>query len=269
MTEPTFKSYPGIAQSIGITVIVILGMLLFSPLKLLLDNLIDQEASMLIYYILSIGVPFWIVFTLRKKETGNASFNWKIKDKRIIPFIMLGAIALLFGIVTPISSLIPMPESVKELFLDLSRQTGIFSFILMVVAAPLLEELIFRGIILDGLLTRYSTVKSILLSSFLFGFVHLNPWQFVTGFILGIFIGWVYYRTKSLVYPIIIHATANLTGFLMRIFLDIDSTADETLLETYNGLNNLIFSIIGSVVILWVCIFFLNRMLDRKKKVVS
>jgi uncharacterized protein len=268
MTESSFKNYPGMAQSIGITVIVILGMLLFSPLKLLLDNLMGEEASMLIYYILSIGVPFWIVFTIRKKQTGNSSFNWNMKDKGIIPFIMVGAIALLFGIVTPLSSLIPMPESVKELFLELVRHIGIFSFLLMVVAAPILEELIFRGIILEGLLNRYSAVKSILLSSFLFGFVHLNPWQFVTGFILGIFIGWVYYRTKSLVYPIIIHATANLTGFLMRIFLDIDSQADKTLLESYGGMTNLLLSIFGSIIILWICIFFLNKMLDRMKKVV-
>jgi len=269
MTEPTFKSYPSMAQSIGITVIVILGMLLLSPIKLLFDSLIDKEASMFIYYIFSIGVPFWIVFTLRKKETGNASFNWKIEDKRIIPFIMAGTIALLFGIVTPMSSLIPMSESVKELFLDISRQTGIFSFILMVIAAPILEELIFRGIILDGLLTKYSTVKSILLSSFLFGFVHLNPWQFVTGFILGIFIGWVYYRTKSLSFPIIIHATANLTVFLMRIFLDIDSTADESLVESYGGITHLILAIVLSIIILWICIFLLNKALDRKQKVIS
>lgn len=269
MTEPTVKSYPGMAQSIGITVIVIIGMLLFTPVYLLLNKLIGKEASMLIYYILSVGVPFWIVFTIRKNETGIASFNLKMKDKRIIPFIMAGAIALLFGVVTPISSLIPMPESAKEMFLNLSRQTGIFSFLLMVIAAPILEELIFRGIILDGLLTKYSTVKSILLSSFLFGFVHLNPWQFVTGFILGIFIGWVYYRTKSLSFPIIIHATANLTGFLMRLFLDIDSTADESLVESYGGITRLILAIVLSVIILWICIFFLNRILNRKKKIVS
>ena len=77
--------------------------------------------------------------------------------------------ALLFGVITPIDSLIPMPEILKKALLDLAGQNGIFSFLLIVIAAPILEELLFRGIILDGLLKNYSPLKSILISSFLFG----------------------------------------------------------------------------------------------------
>lgn len=46
----------------------------------------------------------------------------------------------------------------------------------MVIAAPVLEELIFRGMMLEGLLKKYSPVTSIIISSILFGVAHLNPW---------------------------------------------------------------------------------------------
>jgi hypothetical protein len=259
MTEPTTTSYPNVVQSFGITGIVVLGMLLLSPVNLVLNKLIGKEASMLIYYLLAIGIPFWIVYSIRKSKTNYNSFNLTIENARIIPLVIVGTIALLFGIISPIGNLIPMPESIKKALMDFGSQTGIFAFFLMVIAAPILEELIFRGIILDGLLKKYSSTKSILISSLLFGLVHLNPWQFVTGLIIGIFSGWVYYRTRSLSFSIIIHAAANLSGFLMRYFIDIDSSMDDTLVEMYGGLTNLIIAIIGSIIIVAVCVHLLRK----------
>lgn len=113
---------------------------------------------MLIYYLLAIGIPFWIVNSVKKIKTSNNSFNLIIENKRIIPFLIVGTIALLFGIITPIISLIPMPQILKEAFMAMGSQKGIFTFALLVIAAPILEELIFRGIILDGLLKIYSPI---------------------------------------------------------------------------------------------------------------
>lgn len=259
------KNYPNIAQSFGITGIVILGMLLFIPVNLVLNKLIGKDASMLIYYILAIGIPFWIVYLIRKKKTGDNSFNLTIENKRIIPLVIVGTIALLFGIISPLGDLIPMSENIKKAFMDLADQTGPFAFILMVIAAPIFEELIFRGIILDGLLRKYSPIKSILISSLLFGLVHLNPWQFVTGFIIGIFSGWVYYRTKSLSLSIIIHASANLSAYLLRYVIDVESSKDKSLLQMYGGLTNLILAIVGSIIIISLCIYFLQKEFNKQK----
>ncbi|MGP1462773.1 CPBP family intramembrane glutamic endopeptidase [Tannerella sp.] len=265
MIESTTKSYPSVSQSFGITGILILGVLLFSPVDLLLNKFIGKEASMLICYLLSIGIPSWIVYLIRKRKTDAHSFNLTVKNKRIIPFIIIAAIVLLMGVVGPITSLIPIPESFKKALIGLVSQRGVFTFMLMVIAAPVLEEFIFRGIILDGLLKRYSPTKSILVSSLLFGLVHLNPWQFVTGFIIGIFSGWVYYRTRSLSFSIIIHAAANLTGFLMRFFIDVDSSMNASLLDMYSRLINLILVIAGSVLIVSVCVYFLRKEFERLK----
>lgn len=265
MTEATTKNYPNVAQSFGITGILILGMLLFIPVNFVLNNLIGKEASMLIYYLLAVGVPFWIVYSIRKNKTDINLFNLNIENRRTIPIVIICTIALLFGIVSPIEDLIPMPESIKKAFMDFGSETGIFTFILMVIAAPILEELIFRGIILDGLLGKYSPVKSILISSFLFGLAHLNPWQLITGFIIGIFSGWVYYRTKSLSLSVIVHASANLSGFLMRYFMDVDSLMDDTFLEICGGVVYMIWAIVGSIIIISICIYFLNKEFYKQK----
>ena len=101
----------------------------------------------------------------------------------------------------------------------LVSQTGVFAFLVFVLVAPLLEELIFRGVILDGLLRRYSPLTSILVSSVIFGLAHLNPWQFVTAFVLGCFMGWVYLRSGSLAGCVLIHMSANFSGYLLRLLL--------------------------------------------------
>lgn len=135
MTELENKSYPSIGQSFGILGIIILAAILASTL-FFLNKFINVEALQLIYYLLTFGVSFWIVYSIRKRKTGESTFNLKIENKRIIPFVVVAAIALLFGVISPIGELIPMPDFLKDAFLNMAKQSGFFSFLLMVVAAP-------------------------------------------------------------------------------------------------------------------------------------
>jgi membrane protease YdiL (CAAX protease family) len=198
-------SYPNIKQSWGIVGICILSMILFSPVSILLNIFTGKEISFLIYYLLSMGATFWIAHLKRRKWTDVDEYNFAFSSAKIAMLVSLAVIAIQLGIVSPVVSLIPMPEFMKDIVLEFAMRNGIFSFIAIVIAAPVLEELIFRGIILNGLLKRYSPLKSIVISSILFGVVHLNPWQFVAAFVIGIFSGWVYYKTKKLTLCILIH----------------------------------------------------------------
>jgi membrane protease YdiL (CAAX protease family) len=180
---------------------------------------------------------------------------------------MVVSIALLF-VASPISSLIPMPDSIKKDFMTMAYDTGIFSFLLIVIAAPIIEEMVFRGIILDGLLSRYSPFKSILLSSILFGIVHLNPWQFVIALIIGAFSGWIFYKTKNLTLSIIIHATVNLSGYIMRFFVN-ESSFDESLVESYGGLIGLLGTILLCIFVTVICIFFLRKEFIKQETIQS
>jgi len=142
-----------------------------------------------------------------------------------------------------------MPEFMQKIFMELAGQNGIFSMLTIVIAAPILEELIFRGIILDGLLKKYSPIKSILISSALFGIVHLNPWQFVTAMAIGILSGWVYYKTHNLLLCIIIHLVNNLSAFASMQFMDAEEMMNSDLTEQYGGLMNVIIITAGALVL--------------------
>ncbi len=218
------KYYPNITQSVILTAInILIALLVIIKLKPGLNTYINTEATNFICEILIVGITLGIASFNRKRFTNYNAFDFKIENLRIVPFIIIVSVVLLFGITSPLENFIPVPESFKKSMMDFGSQNGIFSFLLLVFAAPILEELLFRGIILDGLLKRYTSFVSILISSLLFGIVHLNPWSFINGIGIGIFSGWVYFKTRSVLPSIIIHASVNLSGFLLRLFVDIPS----------------------------------------------
>jgi uncharacterized protein len=263
----TFTSYPTIRQSIGASAILIGGMLMFSPVSFLMVSIIGKEASTLLYYVLAVGIPYLLINNIRKQKTSVTTHNFVVADKRVLPYLLIITLGIIYGLIAPLISLIPIPEWFKKILMTMSEGTGIFTFLMLVVAAPVLEELIFRGIILDGLLKKYRPVTAIVVSSVLFGFVHLNPWQFVTGFILGIFMGWVYYNTQSLTLTIFIHFVANFNAFFIRLFMDhtIESM-DESLIESYGGIVPTVVIVLSALFAMGVGIYFLNRKFTIERK---
>lgn len=101
-----------------------------------------------------------------------------------------------------------MPPSVQKFFEDIFTK-DVFSIISVVIAAPIMEELLCRGIVLGGLLKNYPPYKAILISALFFALIHLNPWQALPAFFSGLFLGWIFYKTKSVIPGMIIHATNN------------------------------------------------------------
>ena len=87
-------------------------------------------------------------------------------------------------------------------------------FILEVIIAPIFEEILMRGIILEGFLNRYKPATAIIISSIMFGAMHLNIFQFVNATIGGLFLGVIYYKTRSLVLCIVAHMINNLIPIL-------------------------------------------------------
>ena len=84
------------------------------------------------------------------------------------------------------------------------------------ITAPIFEELLFRGIILNGLLNKYknSSKKAIIYSAMVFGLVHLNIPQGINAFIGGIILGFIYCYTKSMKLSIFAHFINNLITFV-------------------------------------------------------
>ncbi len=225
--------YPSHAQSWGIVGIAILAMLVFIPAQSYLNNLFGNDAGLFLYYALAMGAVFIFAHFLRKKETGQSSYNFELASPKVIGLVAVTIIALHLGLLVPLANSIPMPDVFREIFMQLFSNSGFFTFLSVVIVAPVIEEIIFRGIILDGLLKRYSPQKSIIISSLLFGIVHLNPWQFAGAFLIGIFIGWVYYKTGKLTLAILIHFVNNLIGFIPVYFADSDMLQEVPTRELY------------------------------------
>jgi uncharacterized protein len=207
-------TYPSILQSVGIVGIIILFLIGCTPISFLTDRL-GEEFTLLFYYVSAWGLSFAAIHSIRRRKLGTSTYDFRISSWRQVIPTMLATVALVFGVVSPIQRLIPMPEAVLEILSGLGELNGPATIALLVLAAPFIEELIFRGIMLDGLLKRYRPLTAIFVSSLMFGLVHLNPWQFVTGFVLGLFMGWVYYYSRSVGACIVIHMAANLNAYAM------------------------------------------------------
>ena len=264
------ENYPSIAQSWGIlgimigTALFVVPALIFAPLLFGLDfNDMSFGAQILITTLLGTGIPCWIIYHLRKKKTNIDSFNLSIENRRIVPLIVLVAIPLNLGIAGPLVELVPMTdffrEMIREMVLEMAGDQGLLMFTALVIAAPILEELIFRGIMLDGLLRIYSPTKAVIVSSLLFGLVHLNPAQFVGGALVGGFMGWVYVHTRSVMATILIHAAFNLTAFTESYFIDVEEAIDMSYAEVLGGTTNYVLVVLGSVVITLGCVFLLDK----------
>jgi len=77
------------------------------------------------------------------------------------------------------------------------------------VFAPLFEEWLCRGLVLRGLLRQMNPAAAIVVSAIFFAVLHMNPWQAVPAFILGILFGYVYYKTGSLKLTMLMHCVNN------------------------------------------------------------
>ena len=84
-----------------------------------------------------------------------------------------------------------------------------FLILIIAVLPALSEELVFRGVIGRGLIARYGLVPGILLTSVLFGMVHIHPAHAVAVIPLGIALHLVYYWTRSFWAPVLLHLCNN------------------------------------------------------------
>ena len=99
-----------------------------------------------------------------EKKTSGKSYNLSFSSIKLMTLIALTIVGIQIGLTFPIVNSLYIPESMQVIILQLANQKGIFSFIPIVIAAPIIEEFIFRGIILDGFLRKFSPTKSILVS---------------------------------------------------------------------------------------------------------
>ncbi len=108
-----------------------------------------------------------------------------------------------------IITFLPDELLMEEIFIQLLDNNFVIVLISVGIIAPVLEELLFRGIILKGFLNNYSIKIAIIFSALIFAAAHFNVRQGIITFFMGLFLGWLYYKTKSLLLPIFSHFLNN------------------------------------------------------------
>lgn len=168
----------------------------------------------LIGYILTMLIALKYAIRKSKQQEGkHFRINFDKAPIWLFPVLIICTLALVV-LLGPVSHLIPMPVFIQKFFEKMLAK-DIFSIITAVIAAPIFEEILCRGIVLKGLLTNYSPNKAILISAIFFAALHMNPWQALPAFFGGLFIGWVYYKTQSVIPGMVIHATINGTALAL------------------------------------------------------
>lgn len=87
-------------------------------------------------------------------------------------------------------------------------------FLSAVIAAPIVEEVIFRGVVLGSFRKIFPAWASILISAVIFGVYHMNPVAIVYATVMGIIAGVVYEKKQNLLFPIMLHMANNFMGLL-------------------------------------------------------
>lgn len=154
----------------------------------------------------------------------------------------------------------PLEDNLGGVFSGLSRNVlGVLS---LAVLAPLLEEVLFRGAI-QGLLMRLfgRPWPAIIVAALIFGVFHMNPVQIVYATLLGIILGWIYYRTGSLLSVIVGHVLNNSLAVVTTLLYS--ASEEEAVADS-------LFGIVNFFVFAFLSIFFavkLHRSLPPMEEV--
>lgn len=211
--------YPTIAQGFSLLLWFVLATMVttFLFIPFLGDG--GSINSTITFGMYVISMALLSLLAMRFSENRPVTIIGDMVSIQPIVYLLIGVLVVAnIMIIDPLLSFFPMPEWMEE-WLMKGVQKDWASFLTIVIAAPLLEEFVFRGIVLEGFLRNYEPRKAIVWSSVLFGVFHLNPWQFVGATILGIYMGWLYYRTGSLVPSILVHFINNLLGYMAFYYL--------------------------------------------------
>lgn len=233
-TKPDLGRHPVLPIGVALGAVAVLIASLIAS-RFLLDALVDLEWSIAVYTAIAVLVGYgpsiwWCWYASRRWGTGRPAhdlglrFRWS--DAGWGPIVWISAFAAELAMILLVDltgiPLIPNTEPIGDL--DADRTYVITLLIATVVAAPLVEEAVFRGLMLRGLLSRIAVVPAVAVQGVLFGLAHVDPVR-GTGNIglalvlsaVGVVLGGAAYLLRRLGPVIIAHALFN--GFVVLIVL--------------------------------------------------
>ena len=175
------------------------------------ENILNSITDFIYQY----GVILIVIVVINKsfKTNGEILYREEISKKKYLAGVglMIGYIFITYGVFDIFLYSMPtlndgLYEYLEEYLLNTSY---IFIFISTCIIAPIFEEILYRGVLLNGLLKKYNYKKAIIYSAIIFGIAHMNLPQGVNAFFLGVIIGLAYYYARSIYLCMAMHFVNN------------------------------------------------------------
>lgn len=176
--------------------------------------------SLIVLFIAAIPTICILSFMMKKEFEDTVFSEWEtIGKKEVLIFGFMG-IFIASGLgrlvqVLPMDNIIGSYQAVSEEF---AGNSLVFQILTLCIVAPVVEEMIFRGVMYRRLLEYTDKVTAVIFSAAIFGIYHGNLVQGVYALILGVLLCFVYDFCKSLLAPIFVHMACNTTALIMMYF---------------------------------------------------
>lgn len=240
--------------------IQIIGGAVITNLWSLITGNSDKTAAMLITTTGVIGLLTIVIFLWTRYA--EVSPTWL----RTRPWTVLS-----WSVIAALGALIPsawIQEQMPELPNIAEQEFGTimgtpWGYLVIGLLAPLSEEIVLRGAILKELLKseKLSTWTAIAISALFFALVHMNPAQMPHAFLIGLLLGWMYYRTGSILPGVAYHWANNSVAYVMyALYPD----PDMKLIDIFKGSEQHVYMALGfSLLILLPALYQLHLWMRR------
>jgi membrane protease YdiL (CAAX protease family) len=199
------KPYPGFLQAVWLLVLYgIVAFLLMIPVGIMAgisDMPLHKDPLFRVIVLLG-ALTFVLWYGIEKSKTRfRQLFSFKAtRTSLLLPFIitLIGLQIISAEVNGIVVSVIPGAEAAAQSIMDFAQKETYVFIVFAIVLAPVVEELMFRGLILRGFLQRYSIKKAIIVSALFFALYHGNAFQFLPAFFAGVLFAWWFLKTRSL-----------------------------------------------------------------------
>ena len=205
----------GFAQVAGIAATIIVSKFFLVPLARPenLQKIADTAGLSMILFMIYIPqivylLVFWlIVRPMPKSEWQKESMDFKTLLKIFIMMYSVSSIINSIGL--QITKIAPANgESQTDLIMKMQSTKLLMGILIPVLIGPVLEELIFRKLMLDRI-RNFGEKTAIIFSALCFGLFHGNLTQFLFATCVGLFLGYVYCKTGNVLITIVMHMLLN------------------------------------------------------------
>lgn len=199
--------------------IIIINIIGFTNPIILNDINLTSIIASVCNYILPLPIFLYLMNKLEKQEINSN----KLTIKKFIVYIAISLTLMWIGnliglTITEILGNLIQSEIANPIVETIDSSSIYTNLLLMVIMAPIFEEIIFRKLLIDRTI-KYGKGVSILLSALIFGLFHGNLNQFFYAFLIGGFFAYVYIKTGKIIYTILLHLTVNFFGSIISVIV--------------------------------------------------